>query len=84
MILTEGSVVRAKAGRDKDKFFVVVKLDKGYAYICDGKRRRLENPKKKNVIHLHATNTVADSMDTNRKIKKFLSDYTSENTLEVI
>lgn len=84
MMLTEGSVVRAKAGRDKDKFFVVVKLDKGYAYICDGKRRRLENPKKKNVIHLHATNTVADSMDTNRKIKKFLSDYTSENTLEVI
>lgn len=84
MILTVGSVVRAKAGRDKDKFFVVVKTHEGFAYICDGKRRKLENPKKKNVIHLHATNTVADSMDTNRKIRKFLCEYTKENTLEVI
>ncbi len=84
MILTTGSVVRAKAGRDKDNFFVVVKLETGFAYICDGKRRKLENPKKKNVIHLEVTNTVTESMDTNRKIRKFLSEYTKENTLEVI
>ena len=84
MMLTVGTVVKAKAGRDKDGFFVVVKIDEGFAYICDGKRRRIENPKKKNVIHLHATNTVADSMDTNRKIRQFLSAYTKENKLEVI
>ena len=76
MMLETGSVVRAKAGRDKDKFFLVKEVSEGFAYICDGKRRKLENPKKKNLIHLELTNTTAeDSMDTNRKIRKFLSDY---------
>ncbi len=76
MMLEKGSVVRAKAGRDKDKFFLVIKVSEGFAYICDGKRRKLENPKKKNLIHLELTNTIADdSMDTDRKIRKFLSDY---------
>ncbi len=84
MMLRVGSVVRAKAGRDKDNFFVAVKLEEGFAYICDGKSRRIENPKKKNVIHLQTTNTVAPTMDTNRKIRKFLSEYTKENSEEVI
>ncbi len=80
MIITVGSVVRAKAGRDKDMFFVVVKTEEGFAYIADGKRRKIEAPKKKNLIHLQATNTVAaDSMETNRKLRKFLSEYQKEN-----
>ena len=80
MMLEIGSVVRAKAGRDKDKFFLVKEVSEGFAYICDGKRRKLENPKKKNLIHLELTNTTAeDSMDTNRKIRKFLSDYAQKS-----
>ncbi len=84
MMLSVGLVVKAKAGRDKDSFFVVVKCEEDFAYIADGKRRKIENPKKKNVIHLQTTNAVAPSMDTNRKIRQFLSYYTKENTLEVI
>lgn len=68
-----GTVVKAKAGRDKEGFFVVVKSEEGWAYIADGKRRKVENPKKKNPIHLSVTNTVlSDSMDTNRNIRKAL------------
>ncbi len=77
MTITEGSVVRAKAGRDKDGFFVVIKTEGAYAYICDGKRRKVETPKKKKLIHLQATNSVFDiSMVTNRKIREALRSFT--------
>ncbi|MBQ2687180.1 MAG: KOW domain-containing RNA-binding protein [Clostridia bacterium] len=68
-----GTVVKAKAGRDKEGFFVVVKSDEKWVFIADGKRRKVENPKKKNPIHLTVTNTVlSHSMDTNRNIRKAL------------
>ncbi len=71
-----GMIVKAKAGRDKEGFFVVVKSEEGWVYIADGKRRKVENPKKKNPIHVSITNTVlSDSMDTNRNIRKALKDF---------
>ena len=81
MTITKGSVVRAKAGRDKDSFFVVLAVDGGYALIADGKRRKVESPKRKKLIHIAATNTtLTDTMDTNRKIRKALGDF-KEGTL---
>ena len=46
-----------------------------------GKRRTLEKTKKKNLIHLAVTNTVADeaSMQTNRGIRKFLSAFNADD-----
>ena len=46
MDIVKGSVVRATAGRDKDKFFVVLSTDGVYAQIADGKRRKVQKPKK--------------------------------------
>lgn len=81
MTIAPGSVVKAKAGRDKDSFFIVVKTEDGFAYISDGRRRKVEKPKKKKIIHLQATNTIAeDSMDTNRKIRNALRSF-CESTL---
>lgn len=71
-----GTVVKAKAGRDKEGFFVVVKSEGGFVYIADGKRRKVESPKKKNPVHLTVTNTVlSDSMDTNRSIRTALRAF---------
>ena len=71
-----GAVVKAKAGRDKEGFFVVVKSEDKWVFIADGKRRKVESPKKKNPIHLTITNTVlSHSMDTNRNIRKALRDF---------
>ncbi len=76
MELKRGSVVRAKAGRDKDGFFVVLSAGETVT-ICDGKRRSLEHPKQKNPKHLAATAAVLpeDSMGTNREIRKALREY---------
>ena len=47
MEIVKGCVVKAKAGRDKNGYFVVLDLDGEYAMISDGKRRPLEKPKRK-------------------------------------
>ena len=81
MTITKGSIVRAKAGRDKDNFFVVLRVEAGFAFIADGKRRKVEKPKQKKLIHLAPTQkTLTETMDTNRKIRKALTDFT-ESTL---
>ena len=51
--LFEGEVVRSRAGRDRGRAFVVVKLlDEDYALLVDGRLRTLERPKKKKRRHL--------------------------------
>lgn len=52
-VLEPGQLVRSRAGRDRGKHYVVLKvLDDRYVLLVDGKKRPLENPKKKNVVHL--------------------------------
>ena len=45
-------VVRATAGRDKDKLFFVVGMEDGMVFLADGKGRRLEAPKRKKLKHV--------------------------------
>lgn len=70
-----GQIVKAKAGRDKDGFFIIIKLDGKFAYIANGKRRRVDLPKKKKLIHLVPTATVVQDFRTNREIIRILSEY---------
>ena len=71
-----GTVVIAKAGRDKGKAFAVIEvLDARTVLIADGRSRPIERPKRKNVIHLQATGTTADCITTNRQLRIFLKDY---------
>lgn len=76
MNTVKGSIVKALVGRDKGKFFVAVDVDSTYAYLADGKRRRVERPKKKKLIHISATNTIIEgSFETNPQIKKILNKF---------
>ncbi len=56
---------------------VVVQEDEKFLYVCDGKERPLERPKRKNKKHLCFTNTVlgVDSYKTNKSLKKALAVY---------
>lgn len=76
MSIVKGSIVKAKAGRDKDSFFVVLGVNDEFALIADGKRRTLEHPKNKKLKHLEPTNTVIEgSFKTNPQIKKILNNF---------
>ena len=46
--LYEGEIVRSRAGRDRGRAFVIVKLlDEDYVLLVDGGLRTLERPKTK-------------------------------------
>ena len=50
--LSPGDLVESKVGRDVGKVYVVIKTDCEYAYIANGKERKIQNPKKKKIKHL--------------------------------
>ena len=52
MQITPGDIVYSKAGRDSGEYFVVVAVEENYAYICDGRSRKTDRPKKKKIKHL--------------------------------
>lgn len=76
MELKQGLVVRATAGRDQGGFFVVLSLRDGFAWIADGKRRRLDAPKRKNIRHLQATCHQVSLEDlTDKRLRQELKQY---------
>lgn len=77
MKVQTGSVVKAAAGRDADRYFVVTALaEGGYCLIADGKSRKLSNPKRKNIRHLRITNSMIDLNDiTDKKLRGLLRQF---------
>ena len=76
MELERGQVVRSLAGHDKGELMVVLGVEKGRVLLCDGKHRKTENPKRKNIRHIKVLTQVLDVslMTTNRKIRKTLNE----------
>ena len=48
-----GQIVRSRAGRDKGKTYLVIRvLDERYVELADGSVRSVTDPKRKNILHL--------------------------------
>jgi len=79
-----GQIVCSRSGRDKGYFMVIISEDDRYVYVCDGKERPLERPKRKNVKHLSVTNTVLpeESFKTNKNLRKELAIIRSRGLKE--
>jgi len=67
--LSVGDVVISTAGRDKGNLFLVVKIETDRAFIADGKIRKINNLKKKNVKHLKKIGT-ANEKEIAEKIER--------------
>ena len=74
-----GRIVMSKAGRDKNKAQVILKVTENYLLVCDGKERPVERPKRKNPKHLKLTNTYlkAHQLETNRALRKAIKEFCS-------
>lgn len=72
-----GQVVLSKAGKDSGSFYAVLKEEGDFAYIADGKLRKIEKPKKKRIKHLAPTKTVLSTevFETNKKLRAALSKF---------
>ncbi len=80
-----GDIVLSKAGRDKNKHFVVMEvIDEQYVLIADGDLRRVDNLKRKKCKHLENTGNKSEYIKeklgagirvTNPDLKKELAEH---------
>ena len=80
MEMKPGSLVRSKAGHDKGELLCVVGLEEKTVWICDGRQRPLNRPKKKNPKHLSLLPLTVDEevMQNDRRLRKTLFKLKSE------
>ena len=86
-----GSIVFSKAGRDKGKPFVVLRVEGDFVFLCDGKLRAADKPKKKKCKHIAVTNTVNELIAekiketgkvTSAEVRKALAAFVGANAEE--
>jgi len=78
-----GQVVKSKAGHDKDELFLIIQVDQAYVYLVDGKRRRLEKPKKKKKKHIQVTKQMAEDFAEKIHHGERLTNAHIRNSLKV-
>ena len=86
-----GELATSKAGHDKDRLYMIVGEEGECVYLCAGRLRGVEHPKKKKkkhiqIIHSLAQDTLIQIIKQNlpgerdeidRQIRKTLEDYLS-------
>lgn len=86
-----GELATSKAGHDKDRLYMIVGEEGECVYLCNGRLRGVEHPKKKKkkhiqIIHSSAQDTLIQIIkqnlpgerdEINRQIRKTLEDYLS-------
>ena len=72
--IQEGCIVISKNGRDKRKYFIVVKVEDKFIYLCDGAIRKVEIPKKKKIKHVQLTNMFSEYINIAIKDKRILTN----------
>jgi hypothetical protein len=79
----------SKAGHDKGTVYVVLEADETYFWLTDGKRRLLENPKKKKQIHVQVIKYLSEelleqmqSITLDAHVRKILKKYQNSDTEE--
>ena len=72
-----GQIVLSKAGKDRGSFYAIVLEDEEFAFIADGRLRKVEKPKRKRKKHLAPTKTILekDALETNGKLREALSGF---------
>ena len=56
-----GQLAASRAGRDKDTVYVIVGQKDDFVYVCDGKRKLPDAPKKKRRKHVQPINEWVDA-----------------------
>ena len=56
-----GNLAFSLAGHDKNQIYIIIKEDDEYVYLCDGRLKPLDSPKKKNKKHIQVINKGVDA-----------------------
>ena len=82
MSIIQGDVVLATAGKEKGNLFIAWKVDENYCYLVDGKRLKIDKPKKKSLKHVYKAAKISfpekslceKEEKVNAEIRKFLKE----------
>ena len=78
--IPKGSVVKSLAGRDQGVYYVAVEAEDRFVFIADGRERKLEKPKRKNVKHISPVGKRIEIVGlTNKKLKRLLSELSTQS-----
>ena len=78
MDINPADLVCSIAGRDKEKYFMVLSvIDSQYVLLCDGKMRPVDKPKKKKIKHVKLLDYSLD------RIKEKLAESKKINNADV-
>lgn len=78
-----GYIAYSLAGHDKSRLYFIIEESDTWVWLADGKRRTLENPKRKNIKHMQIIKNVDDATKqsiidktaTNETIKRAIKLY---------
>ena len=79
-----GMMVKSIAGHDKAMMYVIIQESAEYVYVCDGRLKLVDRPKKKNKKHVQLIKTISEefakkiangSVIDNEDIRKILEKY---------
>ncbi|MCD7778778.1 MAG: KOW domain-containing RNA-binding protein [Clostridiales bacterium] len=77
-----GQMVYSKNGRDKGEAFIIVGIEGDYLLLADGKRRKLEKPKRKKMIHVQKVNKVDGDIKNKIENNMYLLDSDLRSSLK--
>lgn len=84
MDVVPGDIVYSTAGRDEGKYYVVMKTEDVFAYVCDGRKRKCDRPKKKKFKHINGgvghsiyveNKLISGEKVTNTELRRELVEY---------
>jgi large subunit ribosomal protein L14e len=87
-----GQIVKILRGRDLNKYAVIVAIvDQRFLMIADGDKRKFDQPKKKNLLHLQLQDTISQEVVnsmmetgrvTNGKLRYALNKFVENQQFE--
>ena len=86
-VFKPGDIVRSLAGRDKGRYFVVMRTEENFCLLVDGDLRKIDRMKRKKVKHIKwarvssefvAGKLAAGEKVTNSEVRRALAEFRLE------
>jgi large subunit ribosomal protein L14e len=87
-----GQIVKILRGRDLNKYAVIIAIvDQRFLWIADGDKRKFDQPKKKNILHLQLQDAISQEVVnslletdrvTNGKLRYALNKFVETQQME--
>ena len=77
-----GQVVYSKSGHDKGDVQMIIRVEGEYLLLADGRRRKLEKPKRKKKMHVQPTFYVEEDVAAKLQTGAYLLDADIKKALK--